>query len=86
MKAQRSSVLRYVSKNGDADDTDLSRDRISHALFQHADQVLCDFNCASKLMAQTYDGDDVLAREHGGLQAKRKGHFKDATFAHCCKQ
>jgi hypothetical protein len=51
MKAQVSSVLRYVSKNGDVEErflhfTDFSRDRTADALFQHAKQVLDDFNCA----------------------------------------
>jgi hypothetical protein len=84
MKSQVSSVLRYVSKNGDEEIflhfTDLSRDRTANALFQHAKQVLCDFNCASKLVAQTHDGAAVMACEHMGLQAKLSEHCKDATF------
>jgi hypothetical protein len=71
MKAQISSVLRYVTKNGDEERflhfRVISQDRTANALFQHAKQVLFDFNCASKLVAQTYDGAAIMAGEHVGL-------------------
>jgi small basic protein len=89
MNAQISSVLRYVTKNGDVEErflhfiTDISQHRTANAFFQHAKQVLFVFNCASKLVAQTYDGAAVMASEHAGLQAKLKEHCKDAVFVHC---
>jgi hypothetical protein len=76
MKAHISSVLRYVTKNGDVEErflhfTVISQNRTANALFQHAKQVLFDFNCASKLVAQTYDGATFMTGEHVGLQAAR---------------
>jgi hypothetical protein len=72
-----------VSKNGDVEErflhfTDLHRDWIAKALFQHAKQVLCDFNLVSKLLAQTCDGAAVMADEHVALQADL-----DAVLVNC---
>jgi hypothetical protein len=77
-----------VTKNGDVEETFLhftviSQARTANALFQHAKQVLFDFNCTSKLVAQTYDGAAIMAGEHVGLQAKLRDHYKDAVFVHC---
>lgn len=88
MKAQISSVLRFVSENGQIQERflhfkDISQDRSANALFLHATQVLAEFNCASKLVAQTYDGAAVMAGEHAGLQAKLREVCKDAIFVHC---
>jgi hypothetical protein len=53
-----STVLRYLHKNGDVEGrllhfTNISEDRSAVSLFEHAKQVLIEFNCGSKLVAQT---------------------------------
>jgi small basic protein len=77
-----------MNKNGHVEErfsqfTDISQDQTANALFQDAKQVLLGFNCASKLVAQTYNGAAVMAGEHAGLQAKLREHYKDAVFVYC---
>jgi hypothetical protein len=77
-----------MNKNGHVEErfsqfTDISQDRTVNALFQDARQVLLGFNCASKLVAQRYNGAAVMAGEHVGLQAKLREHYKDAVFVYC---
>ncbi|XP_063231899.1 zinc finger MYM-type protein 1-like [Bacillus rossius redtenbacheri] len=88
VKSQLSSVLRYVTRNGDVEErflkfVDVSDDRTANGLYQHAIQILEDFKCVDKLVAQTYDGAAVMAGEHGGLQTKLRAVCDQAIFVHC---
>jgi hypothetical protein len=49
--------------------TDVSSDRSANPLFNHAVEILNDFECGPKLIAQTYDGTTVMASQHAGVQA-----------------
>ncbi|XP_023721814.1 uncharacterized protein LOC111872311 [Cryptotermes secundus] len=74
-KCQLASVLRYVTADGNVEErflrfTDVSSDRSANSLFNHALEILNDFECGPKLIAQTYDGAAVMASQHAGVQAK----------------
>ncbi|KAJ8896228.1 hypothetical protein PR048_001571 [Dryococelus australis] len=88
VKSQLSSVLRYVTRDGNVEERflkfiDVSDDRTVNGLYQHAIQILEDFKCIDKLVAQTYDGAAVMAGEHGGLQIKIIAVCDQAIFVHC---
>ncbi|XP_031329186.1 zinc finger MYM-type protein 1-like [Photinus pyralis] len=88
MKSQLSATFRYVTEDGNVQErfvhyTDVSSDRKADSLLQHTLQILKDFGCADKLVAQTYDGAAVMAGEHSGLQTRLREHCKTATFIHC---
>ncbi|KAJ8880461.1 hypothetical protein PR048_016931 [Dryococelus australis] len=63
-------------------DFDVSDDRTANGLYQHAIQILEDFKCVVKLVAQTYDRAAVMAGEHGGLQTKIRAVCDQAFFVH----
>jgi hypothetical protein len=80
-KVQMSTVLSCLCKNGDIEErflhfTNISENRSAVSLFGHAKQVLIEFNCVSKLVAQTYDGAAVMAGQHVGLKAKLRNRRK----------
>ena len=66
-KSQLSTVLRYVN---DIEVFErflgftVSEDRSAKALFEHAFNFILNYECGEKLMAQTYDGEAVMAGEH----------------------
>lgn len=45
----------------------MSRDRTAGALFEHVCEILKEFKCEKKIVAQTYDGATVLAGHVNGL-------------------
>ncbi|KAJ8865612.1 hypothetical protein PR048_033132 [Dryococelus australis] len=66
VKSQLSYVLRYVTRDGNAEERflefiDVSDDRTANGFYQHGIQILEDFKCADKLVAQTYNGAAVMA-------------------------
>ncbi|PNF40525.1 hypothetical protein B7P43_G08175 [Cryptotermes secundus] len=87
-KCQLASVLRYVTADGNVEErflrfTDVSSDRSANSLFNHALEILNDFECGPKLIAQTYDGAAVMASQHAGVQAKIREQYPNAIFVHC---
>jgi hypothetical protein len=75
MKCQLSSVLRYVTADGNVEErflhfTDMGSDRSANSLFNHAIEILNDFECGPKLIVQTNDGAAIIASQHAGVQAK----------------
>ncbi|KAM3858201.1 zinc finger MYM-type protein 1 [Diretmus argenteus] len=86
-KAQLSVILRYVSgsevKEAFLGFDDVSDDRRATAITNYVFAVLDKFNCAQKLVAQTYDGASVMASHLNGVQAKVKERVPEAMFTHC---
>ena len=85
---QVSTVFRYVDKSGAVQErfigfSDFSDDRTANALANYVFNVLTEYDCEEKLVAQTYDGAAVMSGEHGGLQALVKSKCSQAIFIHC---
>ena len=85
--SQLSTVLRYIHE-GKIEErfvgfTDVSTNRCSDDLFNHAQSVIFKFNLKSKLVAQTYDGASVMSRDLHGLQAKVLEACPHALHVHC---
>ncbi|KAJ8875627.1 hypothetical protein PR048_023523 [Dryococelus australis] len=88
VKSQLSSVLRYVTSDGNVEERflkwiDFSDNRTANGLYQRAIQILEDFKCVDKLVVQTYEGAAVKAEEHGGLQTKIIAVSDQTIFVHC---
>ncbi len=86
-KAQLSVILRYVS-GSEVKETflgfdDVSDDRRATAISEYVLVVLDKFDCAHKLIAQTYDGASVMASHLNGVQAKIREKIPEAMFTHC---
>nr|CAH7737644.1 unnamed protein product [Callosobruchus chinensis] len=60
-----------------------SEDRTAEAMCKIVCDIATSLECESKLVAQTYDGDPVMAGHLGGLQAKLKEKYEQAIFVHC---
>ncbi|XP_036973754.1 zinc finger MYM-type protein 1 [Acanthopagrus latus] len=87
-KAQISAVLRYVNSDCEVKEAflgfdDVSNDRRAQGISKYVLDVLEKYECAEKLIAQTYDGAAVMASELNGVQAKVKEKVPEATFLHC---
>lgn len=87
-KSQLSTVIRFVDKNGNAQErflhfTDVSNDRSASALFEHVKIILNNFNIGKKLVAQTYDGAVVMSGQNNGLNVKVQELYPCAFFVHC---
>ncbi|XP_075233773.1 zinc finger MYM-type protein 1-like [Lycorma delicatula] len=85
-KSQLSTVLRYVSLDGDIHERflgfiditeDKTTDRLSHVFFQCMDE----FECGKKLVSVTYDGSPILS-EDNGLHNQIKLRFDCTLFVH----
>jgi hypothetical protein len=63
--------------------TDVSFNHSTSSLFNHAVEILNDFECDPKLIAHTYDGAAVMASQHAGIQAKIRDLYPNAIFVHC---
>lgn len=86
--SQCSLIIRYVNSEGIVVERflgfyDVSADRTSEALYGVMDPVLEQFNYATKLIGQCYDGASVMSGHLGGLQAKIKEKAPQAVFVHC---
>ncbi|XP_072379856.1 zinc finger MYM-type protein 1-like [Diabrotica undecimpunctata] len=86
--SQLSTTFRYVNENGVVEErfvhfTNVSCDSKADALFQHSLQILRDFNCVNKLVAQSYDGATVMAGQHNDLQTQIQENCPSSTFIHC---
>jgi hypothetical protein len=69
MKCQLSSALQYVTADDNVEDrvlcfTDVTYDRSSNSLLNHAVEILNDFECDPKLIPHTYDGAAVITSQH----------------------
>jgi hypothetical protein len=89
MKCQLSSVLRYVTAGGKVEErflrfTDVSSDRAANPLFKHAVEILNDFECGPKLIAQTYYCAAVMASQQGGIQAKNCEQYCSGSVKPLC--
>jgi hypothetical protein len=51
-------------------------------LFNHAVEILNDFECGPKLIALTYDG-AVMASPHAGVQTQICKQYPNTIFVHC---
>jgi hypothetical protein len=56
----------------------VSSGRSVNSLFYHAVEILSDFECGSKLIAQTYDGATCMVSQHAGAQAKVREQYPNA--------
>lgn len=88
-KSQLSVVLRYIESTGKPVERflffkDVSADRSANALSRIVQEIILNWGCENKLIAQTYDGAAVMAGELNGTQKKVKDMFPDALFVHCC--
>jgi hypothetical protein len=63
--------------------TDASSGHSANSVFNHAVEILNDFECSPKLIAQTYDGATVMASQLAGVQAKIHEQYPNAIFVHC---
>uniref|UniRef100_A0A3P8SLS9 DUF4371 domain-containing protein n=1 Tax=Amphiprion percula TaxID=161767 RepID=A0A3P8SLS9_AMPPE len=90
-QAQISVILRYVAtseagcevKEAFLGFDNVSEDRRAPAIAEYVLGVLEKYDCADKLVAQTYDGAAVMASELNGVQAKIKEKVPEAMFTHC---
>ncbi len=86
-KAQLSVILRYVSgsevKEAFLGFDDVSDDRRATAISEYVLVVLDKFDCAHKLIVQTYNGTSVMASHLNGVQAKIREKIPEAMFTHC---
>jgi hypothetical protein len=87
-RSQLSTVLRYVSPNGEVCEgflrfNDVSDDRTAAGLVEHFFGYMNYFKCGSKLVAQTHDGCAVMAGQHNGLQKLVRDQYPSALFVHC---
>lgn len=83
-----SVVLRYITREGTLQErfvgvTRVTSERSVEAVYKIVCDVLKTYECGHKLVAQSYDGAVVLARQLENLQAKVKEQFSDAVFVHC---
>lgn len=81
-------MFRYVDKSGAVQErfigfSGFSDDRTANTLANYVFNVLTEYDCEEKLVAQTYDGAAVMSGEHGGLQALVKSKCSQAIFTHC---
>lgn len=86
--SQLSTVLRYVTKDGKAEErfvgfTDVSADKTAEGLYRHVLKIVEEYNLHDKLVAQSYDGAAVMAGHLNGLCAKVLETFPRALFIHC---
>lgn len=86
--SQCSIILRFVSKTGKVTERflgfyDVSINRKAEALFNLIDCTLEKFSYNSKLIAQCYDGTNVMSGHLTGLQTKVKEKAPQAVFVHC---
>jgi hypothetical protein len=87
-RSQLSTVLRYVSPNGEVCERfvrfdNVSDDRTAAGLAEHLFGYMNEFKCGNKLVAQTYDGCAVMAGQHNGLQKLVRDKYPSALFVHC---
>lgn len=90
-QARISAIMRYVDMTGANCEVkeaflgfaDVSEDRRAPAIAKYILGVLDKYDCAGKLVAQTYDGAAVVASELNGVQAKVKEKVPEAMFTHC---
>lgn len=85
--AQLSFVLRYVTDIGVKERflkfEDVTGKKQAHDLAASVLEVLCSYDCKTKLVAQCYDGDAVMASGLNGVQARVKDDTPQALFVHC---
>nr|CAH7743193.1 unnamed protein product [Callosobruchus chinensis] len=87
-QSQLSVVFRYVCPDGDVCERflkflNVSEDRSAGTLSECLFGVLREFQCANKLIAQTYDGAAVMSGQHNGLQKLVRDKYNEAIFVHC---
>ncbi|KAJ4451822.1 hypothetical protein ANN_03296, partial [Periplaneta americana] len=88
-KSQLSTVFRYFSVSQKKvverflGFRDVSADRTAAALFDHVNEIIEQYNCEEKLVAQTYDGAAVMSSHLNGLQSKVLEKYPKALFTHC---
>lgn len=86
-KSQLSIIFRYMTYEGVQERflgfIDVSQDRSAKCLAGHTFNILQEYNCENKLIAQTYDGAAVMSGQHNGLQALVRSKCKNAMFVHC---
>lgn len=52
-------------------------------MLKHVIEIVNGFDLKDKLVAQTFDGADVMSGRIGGWQTKVKEHYPKALFIHC---
>ena len=87
--SQLSTVLKYAHEGKFEERfvgfTDVSINRCSDGLFNHAQSVISKLNLKSKLVAETYYGASVMNGDLQGLQAKLLEICPHAPHVHCYK-
>lgn len=72
-KSQLSTILRYMTHEGVQERflgfVDVGQDRSARFLAGNVFNILQEYKCENKLIAQTYDGAAVMSGQHNGLQA-----------------
>lgn len=86
--AQLCTVFRYVDKKGAVQERfisfqNVSEDRTAENISKHVFQHLNEFNCADKLVAQTYDGCSVNTGQYRGLAVRVESKCPKAMFTIC---
>jgi hypothetical protein len=81
-------VLRYATSDGEIQErflgfSDVSADRTASALAECVIDCAVQYGFGSKIVAQTYDGAEVMSGELNGLQTKVRDMFSNAMFIHC---
>ena len=88
MKAQLSTILRFIDINGEIQERfvgfqDVSENRSASTLYPYIAETINKFECNSKLISQSYDVAPVMSGEHNGLQRLVRNLCKNAIFIHC---
>lgn len=86
-ESQLSIILRYVTREGVQGRflgfVEVSQDRSTKCLAGHVFNILQEYKCENKLIAQTYDGAAVVSGQHNDLQALVRSKYKNSMFVHC---
>lgn len=86
-KSRLFAVLRYLNDNVVLERflgfTDVDENLSAKALSEHLFHFISKFGCEGKLMAQTYDGVNIISGEHCGLQTLVRSKYENAIYVHC---
>ncbi|CAH1101609.1 unnamed protein product [Psylliodes chrysocephalus] len=87
-KEQLCVIFRYFTESNEVVDRfmgfiDVSPDRTAEALTKIITDILNDYKCTDKLVAQTYDGAAVLSSSKNGVQQKVREICPDAIYVWC---
>ena len=86
VKASVVSVMRYVTAEGEVQFLrfmNISDDQSADELYRVVKDIMEDYCCGGKLVAQTYDGAAVMSSYLNGLQTEVRETFPQATFVRC---